>query len=94
MLRHPQTGVVKAGAVGFSWTYLFFGFLVPMFRGELVVAALHLLFTLASAGLSQIVFAFVYNRQFMQRQLEVGYVLDDDERAMATAREALGMRQR
>lgn len=91
MLRHPVTGVVKAGAYGFSWTYLFFGFLVPMYRGELVVAALHLLFTIASAGISQLVFPFVYNRQYMQRMLEAGYVLHDDERVMAAAREALGM---
>ena len=75
-----ETIAQKAGAYGFSWTYLFFGFLVPMYRGELVVAALHLLFTIASAGISQLVFPFVYNRQFMQRQLEAGYVLHDDER--------------
>jgi hypothetical protein len=33
------TGMMKQGFYGFSWTYLFFGFFVPLFRGELGVAA-------------------------------------------------------
>ena len=91
MLRHPTTALVKNGYFGFSWTYLFFGFLVPLWRGELVVAALHLLFTVVTAGLSQLIFCFLYNKQYMVRQLEAGYVLHDDERLMAEARQALGI---
>jgi hypothetical protein len=39
MIKHNQSGLVKKGYFGFSWTYLFFGWFVPLFRGELGVAA-------------------------------------------------------
>ena len=40
-IKHPQSGLIQEGKVGFSWTYLFFGFWVQLIRGELGVAALH-----------------------------------------------------
>jgi hypothetical protein len=79
MIIHPTSGLTRKGYFGFSWTYLFFGWWVPMFRGELGVAALHLLFTIVTFGLWQIVVAFLYNKQFMARMLEKGYVLSDTE---------------
>jgi hypothetical protein len=91
MLQHPQTGLVRSGYYGFSWTYLFFGWWVPLIRGELGVAALHLLFTLFTFGLWQLIVAFLYNRHFMIRMLEKGYVLADREEVMAAARVALGI---
>ena len=33
MIKHASSGLVKSGKYGFSWTYLFFGWLVPLFRG-------------------------------------------------------------
>lgn len=91
MLQHPQSGLVRKGYFGFSWTFLFFGWWVPLFRGELGAAALHLLFTLATFGLWQLILAFLYNRQFMLRMLEKGYVLADQPDVMAAARAALGI---
>ncbi|MFM8546606.1 MAG: hypothetical protein ACKODB_03140 [Betaproteobacteria bacterium] len=91
MMQHPQTGLVRPGYFGFSWTFLFFGWWVPLFRGELGAAALHFLFTLVTFGLWQLILAFLYNRQFMMRMLEKGYVLADTPEAMAAARSALGI---
>ena len=90
-LIHPQSGLMKPGFYGFSWTYLFFGWFVPLFRGELGVAALHLLFTLVTLGLWQLIIAFLYNKQYMTRLLEKGYELNDDENIMAAARMKLGI---
>ena len=91
IIQHPASGLTKNGYFGFSWTYLFFGWFVPLFRGELGVAALHFLFTMVSFGLWQLVVAFLYNKQYMTRMLEKGYVLKDDEATMAQARAALGI---
>jgi hypothetical protein len=91
MLQHPATGLTRKGYFGYSWTYLFFGWFVPLFRGELGVAALHLLFSLFTFGLWQIIVSFLYNKQYMTRMLEKGYVLKDSESRMAQARAAIGI---
>jgi hypothetical protein len=91
MLQHPVNGLIKKGYYGFSWTYLFFGWFVPLFRGELGVAALHLLFSVITFGFWQLIVAFLYNRQYMTRMLEKGYKLHDNEEVMAAARLKLGI---
>lgn len=49
---------------------------MPVVRGELGVGVLHLVITLVSFGLSQLIFPFLYNRQYMNRMLTSGWVLD------------------
>ena len=73
---HSVSGIAKNGYVGYSWTYLLFGWFVPVVRGELGVGVLHLVITLVSFGLSQLIFPFLYNRQYMNRMLTNGWVLD------------------
>ena len=64
---------------------------MPLFRGELGVAALHFLFTMFTFGLWQLIVSFTYNRQYMTRMLEKGYQLKDTETVMAEARIKLGI---
>lgn len=90
-LFNPQTNLIKSGYFGFSWTYLFFGWWVPLFRGELGIAALHFLFTVLTCGLWQFVMAFLYNKQFMIRQLEKGYQIRDSEDLTMRAKSAVGV---
>jgi hypothetical protein len=91
IIRHTQSGLTRKGYIGFSWTYLFFGWLVPLFRGELSTAALHLLFTLFTFGLWQLILCFIYNRQYMTRMLTSGWVLADSETINDLARAKLGI---
>lgn len=79
MMKNNSTGLVKKGFVGYSWTYLLFGWWVPLIRGELGVAALHLLFTVCTFGLWQFIVSFLYNRQFTSRLIENGYRFADTE---------------
>ena len=90
-LIHPQTGLLKSGFYGFSWTFLFFGWFVPLFRGELMIALLHFTITVITIGLWQIIFAFLYNKQYTTRLLEKGYVLNDTEEVNEEARQRLGI---
>lgn len=90
-LIHPQTGLMKSGFYGFSWTFLFFGWFVPLFRGELLIALLHFTITVITFGLWQIIFAFLYNKQYTSRLLEKGYVLNDSEEVNEEARQKLGI---
>ncbi len=89
IIQNPTNGLTRKGYFGFSWTYLFFGWWVPLIRGELGVAALHFLFTCITLGVWQFIVAFLYNKQYMTRMIEKGYVLKDDEATMARARAAL-----
>jgi len=34
IIKHKASGLIKKGYYGFSWTYLIFGWFVPVFRGE------------------------------------------------------------
>lgn len=88
---HSVSGIAKNGYIGYSWTYLFFGWFVPVVRGELGVGVLHLVITLVSFGLSQLIFPFLYNRQYMNRMLTSGWVLDIADPNYETARQKLNI---
>ncbi len=90
MIKNPTNGLIKKGYFGFSWTYLFFGWFVPLFRGELGVAALHLLFSIVTFGLWQLIVAFLYNRQYMSRQIAAGFRLADRPEVNLAASAAIG----
>ena len=90
-IKHKESGMMKIGLYGFSWTYLFFGWFVPLFRGELGVGALHLLFTFVTFGLWQFIVCFLYNKQYMTRMLTNGWELAGTDEENQNARAALGM---
>jgi len=90
-IKHPATGMVRVGCYGFSWTYLIFGGFVPLFRGELGVGALHLLIMLITLGIWNIIISFMYNKQYMTRMLEKGWVLDGSPSDNELAATALGI---
>ncbi|MBD2847097.1 DUF2628 domain-containing protein [Paenibacillus sp. IB182496] len=80
-LLKNQAGVTKSVKVGFSWTTFFFGFLVPLFRGDLkwciilvILEAVFGSFTLGiGAFVTGIIFSFVYNKLYIKELLEKGY---------------------
>ena len=90
-ILHKESGMIKDGLYGFSWTYLFFGFFVPLFRGEIGVGVLHLLLQIVTFGLWQLIVCFLYNKQYMTRMLASGWVLNGTEEENEKARKALGM---
>jgi hypothetical protein len=91
LIEHQQSGLVRKGYVGYCWTYFFFGWLVPIFRGEIGVGVMHFFLTTFTIGFFQIVMPFLYNKQFMTRQLTSGWRLSDEEAVMAEARLRLGI---
>lgn len=91
MLRHPATGITKGCPQGYSFTLLFFGVLVPLFRGDLKHAAI--LFCLAFfagiifpplAVVICAVYAAVYNGMYQESLLERGYKIVGDESPAVT----------
>jgi len=91
LVKHKESGLVKKGKFGFSWTYLFFGWFVSIIRGELGIAALHLLFSICTFGLWQIICSFIYNKQYMTRLLTNGWTFSDVHEVNKRAMMALGV---
>ena len=76
---HKQSGIERKCFVGYSWTYFFFGFFVPIFRGEITIGIFHLIFSIVTFGLFQLVMPFLYNKQASVRLLVNGWELNDTE---------------
>lgn len=101
ILRHKETGVIKTGYFGFSWTTLFFGAFPALFRGDyltflgaLTIMVLLAIFTFGiGAFAAGIVWAFIYNKYFTTRLLERGYVFAQEDTTTMQARAALGIAQ-
>ena len=93
LIKHQQSGLVKKGYFGYSWTYLLFGWLVPVIRGEIGIGVLHLILTALTFGVFQIVMPYLYNKQYMTRLLTTGWQMSDDEPVVAAARLKLGIAQ-
>ena len=90
-LKHTNSSLNKPGYVGYCWTYFFFSFFVPIFRGEILIGVLHLIFSIVTFGIFQLVIPFFYNKQFTSRMLTSGWVLSDTEENMQLARLRLGI---
>ena len=56
----------KKAPVGFSWTTFFFGPIVAFFRGDIKWGCIMLGCGLFTSGLSNIAFAFFYNKTYIE----------------------------
>ena len=91
MMKHPQTGLIKKGFVGFSWTTFFFGGFPALFRGDFLMGVVFIVLAVFTAGLSNIIVAFFYNKQFTTKLVEQGYQFADSEAVNSLARAKLGV---
>lgn len=91
-LIHSSSGLKKRGFVGYSWTYFFFGFFVPIFRGEIGIGALHLILSFVTFGIFQLIMPFLYNKQYSTRLLVNGWTLNDTEEINKFAQKKLNIK--
>ena len=91
VFKHKDSGINKNGFVGYCWTYFFFGFFVPIFRGEISIGIFHLIFSLLTFGLFQLVMPFLYNKQYSTRLLTNGWELNDTDEKNELARLKIGI---
>lgn len=76
-LKSPA-GQITQVKYGFSWTFFFFGSLVPLFRGDIKWFLITLIFVMLTFGVSQLVFMFIYNRLYISDLLNKGYKPADE----------------
>jgi hypothetical protein len=98
-MKHKQTGIIKNGYYGFSWTSFFFGGFPALFRGDigygLGILVAGLLVGAFSGGLLwfavSLVWAFVYNKNYTHRLLQSGYEFNDRPDVNSEAKKVLGV---
>ena len=90
-VKHTESGIQKNCFVGYSWTYFLFGFFVPIFRGEISIGVFHLIFSLVTFGIFQLIMPFLYNKQYSIRLLNNSWSLNDSEDNNAIARQKIGI---
>ena len=81
-MRHPKTGIVKDGFLGFSWTTCLFGPAPVWLRGD---------FPLGFAGFLGPFVAFVINKWYTIRLVKEGYELAGTGIENELARMKLGL---
>lgn len=82
-LVNPITKVTEERKVGFSWTSFFFGFFVPLFRGDWKWSLIMMAAAFCTMGFSGIVFCFIYNGINIKEMLAKGYLPADEESKQA-----------
>ena len=70
-----KNGSIKEAPVGFSWTVFFVSWLVPLSRGDWKWALIIFVPIFLTFGLSSILFAFIYNRTYIEGLLKQGYTI-------------------
>jgi hypothetical protein len=73
ILVNNRTDDVKTVPVGFSFTIIFFGFFVPMVRGDLKGTLIGFGFSWLAWFVGNIIFAFFYNKRYINSLLDSGY---------------------
>lgn len=73
-----KDNMIKKSAVGFSWTTFFFGFFVPLFRGDWLWLLIMLILGICTSGIANIVLAFLYNKIYTNKLLELGWKPADE----------------
>ena len=73
VLENPFNGHIREVPAGFSWTMFFFGFFVPLFRGDIKWFILCAILDLFTFGLYQLFFAFLYNNIYRKRLISKGF---------------------
>lgn len=88
-LINTNSGSTVNVPTGFSWTGLFFGSFVPLFRGDLTTAALTVVICIFTGGFAAPVvwlyLAFAYNAQHIRALEAKGFVTIDRYEALRAA---------
>ena len=98
-MLNPETGLIKTGFYGFSWTTFFFGAFPALFRSDFItfvgVFVVLTIIAIATEGfgifLAMIVWAFMYNKYYTRRLIERGFKFNGTVEENARAAKALGV---
>ncbi len=73
LMKNDTTGQAKYIRPRVSFTYLFFGSWVPLFRGHWKSFGISLLIEILTAGMGRVIYAFFINKSYVKYLEEKGY---------------------
>lgn len=91
MMKNPNTGVLKKGIHGFSWTTLLFGGIPALLRGDIVTGIIVIILGIMTFQITSVIWAFVYNKKYTISLLEKGYEFIGSDEEIQRAKLAIGM---
>ena len=75
LMERPKNGQRRMAPVGFSWTAFLFGPLVPLLRRDITNLVGYMLLGVATLGLFQLIFPFIYNKIYIKGLIKNGYMV-------------------
>ena len=70
-----KNGLIKPCPIGFSWTTFFFGGFPALLRGHAIMGLIQIILQVLTFSFSALIFAFIYNKMYVNYRLEDGYRL-------------------
>ena len=72
-LENKKTKLVRQAPIGYSWTNLFFGFFVPLIRGDWKWALIFFILGWISFGFASFITSFFYNKLYAEELIKNGF---------------------
>jgi len=72
-LINKNTKQARQGFMGFSWTVLFFGPIVALFRSDWKWFFIMLIVNIITFNIGALVFSFIYNKTHLKEMLQNGF---------------------
>ena len=72
-IQLEKNGALKKSYLAFSWTTFFFGFFVPLFRGDAMWFIVMLILNACTLCMAQLILSFLYNGIYTKNLLKDGY---------------------
>lgn len=79
--RHPIMRTIRLTPLGFSWTMLFFGMLVPLFRNDWKHFLISTVLAILTSGFSWLIYPFWYNYIYARNLIKDGFLAEHLGRA-------------
>ena len=72
-----KNGLTKEIPQGYSWTTLFFGVCVPLFRGDMKGFIIQSILATFTGGMAFIIISFKYNAIYLERMINKGWMIKE-----------------
>jgi len=79
MIKLRKNGLEKRVSTGFSIKSLLFGVFYPIARGDQKGILNQTLLVILTGGLCWLIIPFIYNKTFIKRQLQDGWIPSDEK---------------